>query len=84
MKSCDINIRHAHVNADEQILDPLRLINPILKHIKLNKKKAEACLEVLVVLIKCHTQSKEFIIQLFKHSIIKKNCIRKACNAMHS
>ena len=57
-----------------KVLDPLRLINPLLQHIKLDKKKADAFLELLEVL-KCHTRSTEIMIQFFKHSIIKENCI---------
>ena len=63
-----------------KVLDPLRMIKPLLQHIKLDKKKAEAFPELLEVL-KCHTQSTEFMIQFFKHAINKENCICKACSA---
>ena len=62
----------------DKVLEPLRLINPLLQHIKLDKKKSEAFPELLEVL-KCHTQSTEFMVQFFKHSI-KENCMCKACS----
>jgi hypothetical protein len=63
MKPRDIiNIRHAHMSMQiNKVLVVLRLINPLIHHIKLDKKKAEAFLELLEVL-KYHTQSTEIMI----------------------
>ncbi len=48
----------------DKVLAPLKKINPLLEHIKLDKKKAEAFPELLTVL-KCHTQCSDFMIQFF-------------------
>ena len=56
------------------------MINPLLKRNKLDKKKAEAFLELLEV-FRCHTQSTEFMINFFNHFVIKENGICKACSA---
>ena len=48
----------------DKVLAPLKKISPLLKHIKLDKKKAEAFPELLTVL-QCHTQCTDFMIQFF-------------------
>jgi len=50
-----------------KVLHPLRAINPNLRHIKLDKKKAEAFPELLKV-FKCHTRSTEIMTQIFKRT----------------
>jgi hypothetical protein len=62
-----------------RVLNPLRLINSLLQHTKLDKKKAGDFPELLEV-VKYHTHSKEFTIQFFKHPIIPQDCICKACS----
>jgi hypothetical protein len=52
-------------------------ISPSLKHIKLDKKQAEQFPELQQVL-KCHSQSTDYMIQLFKKAVVK-NCTCKAC-----
>jgi hypothetical protein len=52
MKPCDINIKDARVfiHQMERVLNPVRRINPLLPHIKLDKKKADDFRELLEVL----------------------------------
>ena len=61
-----------------KVLDPLKKIEPLLQHIKLDKKKAESFPDLLLVL-KNHTQSTDFMIQFFKKPLVE-NCNCKACN----
>jgi hypothetical protein len=55
----------------------LKTISPILKHIKLDKKHPKAFPELLQVL-KCHTQSTDYIIIFFKESLVS-SCTCEAC-----
>ena len=55
----------------------MRRICPSLEHIKLDKKGAEAFPELLEVL-KCHSQSTDYMIQFFKEPVVK-NCSCKGC-----
>ena len=48
----------------DKVSAPLKKINPLLEHIKLDKKKTEAVPELLTVL-KCHTQCSDFMIRYF-------------------
>jgi hypothetical protein len=62
----------------ERVLIPLKKIDPLLQHIRLDKKKAESFPELLLVL-KNHTQSTDFMIQFFKKPLIE-DCNCKACS----
>ena len=56
----------------DKVLEPLKGISPLLQHIKLDKKKAEAFPDLLKVL-ECHTQSTDCMIQFFKEPLVD-NC----------
>ena len=53
-----------------KLLDPLKKIDPLLQHIKLDKKKVESFPDLLLVL-KNRTQSTDFMIQFFKQSLFE-------------
>ena len=61
------------------MLGCLRRICPSLKHIKLDKKRAEEFPDLLQVL-ECHSQSCDYMIQFVKEPIIE-DCNCKACIA---
>ena len=61
----------------DKVLEPLKGISPLLQHIKLDKKKAEAFPDLLKVL-ECHTQSADCMIQFFKEPLVD-NCKCKGC-----
>ncbi len=60
-----------------KVLDRLK-INPLLQHVKLDKKKAESFPDLLLVL-KNHTKSTDFMIQFFKQPLVE-SCKCKACS----
>ena len=62
----------------DKVLDVLKAIDPDLKHIKLDKKHANAFPELLRVL-KCHAQCTDYMIQFFKETLVS-NCTCKGCN----
>ncbi len=59
------------------VLRPLKSISPSLQHIKLDKKRAESCPE-LVKVLECHSQSTDYMIQFFKEPLIE-SCVCKGC-----
>jgi hypothetical protein len=60
-------------------LKSLRDISPLLRHIKIGKKKAEAFLELLKVL-KYHAWSTKLMINFFSNRASTIDCYCKACN----
>ncbi len=60
----------------ERVLDPLKKMNPLLQHIRLDKKKAESFPDLLLVLNN-HTKSTDFMIQICKQPL-NENCNCKA------
>ena len=62
----------------DSVLRPLKKISPVLQHIKLDKKKADSFPELLLVL-KNHTQSTDFMIQFLKQPRVE-NCNCQACS----
>jgi len=59
-------------------LGTLKRIFPSLKHIKLDKKRAELFPGLLKVL-ECHTKSTDYMIQFFKEPLVE-NCSCNGCN----
>ena len=60
-----------------KVIDKLKAIDPTLKHIKLDKKHAEAFPNLLHV-FKCHAQATDYMIQFFKDPVIE-SCVCKGC-----